>query len=84
MKLRVGIVTPALFYVPYWAAQAKGWSTEFGLDVEITDLGGIIDVTNAIKTGEIGIGVGSPEHVVCSFHGLCGHMSGLLHLEISM
>lgn len=64
MKLRVGIVTPAFFYVPYWAALAKGWYADFGLDVEILDLGGIVEVTEAIKSGRIEVGVGSPEHVV--------------------
>jgi NitT/TauT family transport system substrate-binding protein len=64
MKLKVGIVTPAFFYGPYWAARAKGWYADFGLDVEILDLGGIDEVTAALKAGDIQVGVGSPEHVV--------------------
>ncbi|MDM0066964.1 ABC transporter substrate-binding protein [Variovorax sp. J31P207] len=63
-KLRVGIVVPAFFYVPYWLALARGWYGEFGLDVEIVDMGGIVEVTKALKSGEIQIGVGSPEHVI--------------------
>jgi NitT/TauT family transport system substrate-binding protein len=64
MKIRVGIVVPAFFYVPYWLAQARGWYREFGLDVDIVDLDGIVQVTNALKSGDIQVGVGSPEHVI--------------------
>ncbi|MES2508980.1 MAG: ABC transporter substrate-binding protein [Pseudomonadota bacterium] len=63
-KLRVGIVIPAFFYVPYWAAERKGWYAAHGLDVEIIMLSGIEGVTRQLKAGEIDIGVGSPEHVI--------------------
>ncbi len=63
-KLRVGIVTPAFFYVPFWAACDKGWYAQAGLDVEVIDVGGIDGVTHKLKTGELEIGVGSPEHVI--------------------
>lgn len=63
-RIRVGIVTPAFFYVPYWAATDKGWYAELGLDVEVIDLGGIDAVTKALKDSSIEVGVGSPEHVI--------------------
>lgn len=62
--LHVGIVVPAFFYVPYWAALENGWYQELGLDVTFTVLGGIDPVTAAIKSGQIDIGIGSPEHVI--------------------
>lgn len=62
--IKVGIVTPAFFYVPYWAAADKGWYREAGLDVEVIDLGGIDAVTAELKAGRIHVGVGSPEHVI--------------------
>ncbi len=64
MKLRIGIVVPAFFYVPYWLAQARGWYREFGLDAEVVDVGGITEVTKALKTGDLHVGIGSPEHVI--------------------
>ena len=64
MKLRVAIVAEAFFYVPYWAAQRQGWYRDRGLDVEIVNLDGIVEVTHALKRGEIQIGIGSPEHVI--------------------
>jgi len=63
-KLRVGIVTPAFFYVPYWLAQSKGFYREFGIDIDIVDLGGIVEVTQALRDDEIQLGIGSPEHVI--------------------
>ncbi|MDB5940193.1 MAG: transporter substrate-binding protein [Polaromonas sp.] len=63
-KIRVGIVTPAFFYVPFWAACDKSWYADAGLDVEIIDVGGIDGVTRMLKTGELEIGIGSPEHVI--------------------
>lgn len=62
--LHVGIVVPAFFYVPYWAALENGWYADAGLDVRFTVYGGIDPLTAAIKTGEVDIGIGSPEHVV--------------------
>ena len=64
MKLNVGIVTQAFFYVPFWAALAKGWYREFGLDISFVDLRDINGVTRALQTGEVQIGIGSPEHVI--------------------
>lgn len=63
-KLRVGIVIPAFFYVPYWAALKQGFYARRGLDVVITSLSGIENVTVQLKAGDIDIGVGSPEHVI--------------------
>ncbi|MDB5849351.1 MAG: transporter substrate-binding protein, partial [Rhodoferax sp.] len=62
--LRVGIVTPAFFYMPTWAAAEKGWYAELGLDVEIIDKGGIDAVTKGLLEGQLDIGIGSPEHVI--------------------
>ncbi|MDB5966024.1 MAG: hypothetical protein JWQ72_2524 [Polaromonas sp.] len=63
-QIEVGIVTPAFFYLPYWAAVEKGFYAELGLDVNITVSGGIDAVTQQLKSGEIQIGIGSPEHVI--------------------
>ena len=38
-EIRVGIVTPAFFYVPYGAGVDKRWYAETGPDVEVLDLG---------------------------------------------
>ncbi|MES2979939.1 MAG: ABC transporter substrate-binding protein [Pseudomonadota bacterium] len=62
--IRVGIVTSAFFYTPYWAALQHGWYAERGLDVEILNLGGIDRITREQKAGSVEIGVGSPEHVI--------------------
>ncbi len=62
--LHVGIVVPAFFYVPYWAALENGWYAEAGLDVRFTVYGGIDPLTAALKKGEVDIGIGSPEHVI--------------------
>ena len=62
--LRVGIVVPAFFYVPYWAAQENGFYEGRGLDVELVVYGGIDATTKALKGGEIQVGIGSPEHVI--------------------
>ncbi len=63
-RLHLGIVVPAFFYVPYWAALERGLYREVGLDVEITVFGGIDGVTKALQQGRIQVGVGSPEHVI--------------------
>lgn len=62
--LRVGLVTPAFFNVPYWAAVQNGNYARRGLDVELITLGGIDAVTRELKAGNLQIGVGSPEHVM--------------------
>jgi NitT/TauT family transport system substrate-binding protein len=83
--LRVGIVIPAFFYVPYWAAVKKGFYAARGLDVQISMLSGIENVTAQLKAGEIDIGVGSPEHVIHDVErggGLCiigGNVNRLTH-----
>jgi NitT/TauT family transport system substrate-binding protein len=62
--IRVGIVTAAFFYTPFWAALKKGWYAQRGLAVEIQILGGIDRITHEQKAHTIEIGVGSPEHVI--------------------
>jgi len=62
--LHVGIVVPAFFYVPYWAAHENGCYQELGLDVKFTVYGGIDPLTKALKTAQVDIGIGSPEHVI--------------------
>lgn len=62
--LHVGIVVPAFFYVPYWAALENGWYADAGLDVRFTVYGGIDPLTAALKAAEVDIGIGSPEHVI--------------------
>lgn len=63
-RLQLGIVVPAFFYVPYWAADERGFYRDAGLEVEITSFGGIDAVTKALKDGAIDVGIGSPEHVI--------------------
>lgn len=63
-RLQLGIVVPAFFYVPYWAADERGFYRDAGLEVEITAFGGIDAVTKALKDGAIDVGIGSPEHVI--------------------
>jgi len=63
-RIHLGIVVPAFFYVPYWAGVNKGFYEQEGLDVRITSFGGISPLTKALKSGELDIGVGSPEHVI--------------------
>jgi len=63
-RIRVGIVTPAFFYMPTWVAVDRGWYAEVGLDVEVIDKGGIDAVTKSLQAGDIEIGIGSPEHVI--------------------
>lgn len=62
--LHVGIVVPAFFYVPYWAALENGWYSDVGLNVRFTVYGGIDPLTAALKAAEVDIGIGSPEHVI--------------------
>ncbi|OXR48093.1 nitrate ABC transporter substrate-binding protein, partial [Pusillimonas sp. T2] len=62
--MRLGIVVPAFFYVPYWAAVDKGFYKDVGLDVSIIVYGGIDPLTKALKAREVDIGIGSPEHVI--------------------
>lgn len=62
--LNLGIVVPAFFYVPFWAADRKGFFAAQGLDVTITVFDGIDPLTAALKEGRCDIGVGSPEHVI--------------------
>ncbi len=62
--LDLGIVVPAFFYVPYWAAVERGFYADVGLDVEITVFGGIDAVTKALRDGRVQVGIGSPEHVI--------------------
>jgi ABC-type nitrate/sulfonate/bicarbonate transport system substrate-binding protein len=62
--VRVGIVTEAFFYIPYWVGVLHGFYAAENLAVEIVNLGGIDQVTDALKRGDIEIGVGSPEHVI--------------------
>lgn len=63
-RLHLGIVVPAFFYVPYWAADEQGFYRDAGLEVEITSFGGIDAVTKALQDGSIDVGIGSPEHVI--------------------
>ena len=63
-QLHLGIVVPAFFYVPYWAADEKGFFRNKGLDVRITVYGGIDALTRALRQGEVQVGIGSPEHVI--------------------
>ncbi len=63
-QLHLGIVVPAFFYVPYWAALERGFYADADLDVTITSFGGIEPVTQALGDGTIQVGVGSPEHVI--------------------
>lgn len=63
-QLHLGIVVPAFFYVPYWAALEQGFYADAGLDVTVTAFGGIEPVTQALRDGSIQVGVGSPEHVI--------------------
>lgn len=62
--LKLGFVVPAFFYVPYWAGVEQGYYEQAGLDVDITIFGGIDPLTQALKNGEIDIGIGAPEHVI--------------------
>lgn len=62
--IRVGIVTEAFFYTPYWVGVLHGFYSAENLNVEILNLGGIDQVTAALRDGDIEIGVGSPEHVI--------------------
>lgn len=63
-QLRLGIVVPAFFYVPFWAADSQGYFAREGLDVSIMVLDGIDPLTSALKEGRVDIAVGSPEHVI--------------------
>ena len=67
--LELGIVVPAFFYVPFWAADRKGFFAEQDLDVAITVLDGIDPLTASLKDGRVDIGVGSPEHVIHDVEG---------------
>ena len=62
--LELGIVVPAFFYVPFWAADRKGFFANQDLEVTITAFNGIDPLTAALKDGRTQIGVGSPEHVI--------------------
>ena len=62
--VRFGIVIEALHHLPIWAAVQNGWYRDRGLDVELSVMHGIDEVTSALKAGTIDICVGSPEHVI--------------------
>jgi NitT/TauT family transport system substrate-binding protein len=62
--LNVGLVVPAFFYVPYWAAHDLDFYREQGLHVKFVVFGGIDPLTKALKDGAIDVGIGSPEHVI--------------------
>lgn len=63
-RVRFGIVIEALHHLPIWAAVQNGWYRDRGLDVELSIIHGIDQVTAALKAGMIDLCVGSPEHVV--------------------
>ncbi|WP_158940734.1 ABC transporter substrate-binding protein [Burkholderia sp. S171] len=64
VTLNVGLVVPAFFYVPYWAAHDLGLYGKQGLNVRFVVFGGIDPLTKALKDGTIDVGIGSPEHVI--------------------
>ena len=63
-KINVGVVIESFFHLPFWAGVKNGWYREEGLDVDLSIPGGIEETTARLLSGEIQIGVGSPEHVV--------------------
>ena len=62
--IRFGIVIEALHHLPIWAALQNGWYRDRGLDVQLSVLHGIDEITSALRSGAIDVCVGSPEHVV--------------------
>lgn len=63
-RVRFGIVIEAMHHLPIWAAVKNGWFRDRGLDVELSVMHGIDEVTSALKARTIDLCVGSPEHVI--------------------
>ncbi len=83
--IRVGLVTDGFFFTPFYAGVDLGFFEQAGLQVENVVLGGIDQVTSALKSGEIQVGVGSPEHVIIDVEGggdlrmIAGALNKLTH-----
>ena len=59
--IRLNEVTHSVFYAPLYAAISKGFFTEEGITVELTNGGGADKVMTAVLAGQSDIGLAGPE-----------------------
>ena len=60
-KVTVCEVTHSIFYAPQYVALAKGFFTDEGLEVELSNGGGADKVMSAVLSGNVDIGFAGPE-----------------------
>lgn len=60
-KVRLGEVTHSVFYAPQYAAIAKGFFEEEGIEIELSNLQGADKVMSALLSKQIDIGFCGPE-----------------------
>lgn len=60
-KLNVSEVTHSVFYAPMYLADALGYFTDEGIEIELTNAGGADSVMAAVLSGEADIGFCGPE-----------------------
>lgn len=60
-KVRLGEVTHSVFYAPQYAAIAKGFFEDEGIEIELSNLQGADKVMSAVLSNQIDIGFCGPE-----------------------
>jgi ABC-type nitrate/sulfonate/bicarbonate transport system substrate-binding protein len=60
-EIEIGIVVPALIYVPVWLADQHGFLREEGLAVRLRSFGSTDATTAALRDGVVPVTIGSPE-----------------------
>jgi len=61
--LNVGTVSKTYFYVPYWAAQKRGFFAAAGLEVHTAMLGNASQI-EPLESGKLDVVIGAPEGVL--------------------
>ena len=64
IRLDVGLVAPVFNNAPLWVAEQTGLFAEHGIEVQVTVLFGVENVTNSLLDGSSQIAIGTPESVL--------------------
>ena len=67
-KIKVAEVTHSVFYAPQYAAIAKGYFKEEGLDIELVLTPGADNVMAAVLSGDVQIGLSGSEATIYIFN----------------
>ncbi len=68
-KIKVAEVAHSVFYAPQYAALAKGYFKDLGLDVEFILTPGADNVTAAVLSGDVDIGFSGSEATIYVYNG---------------